>query len=139
MFSSKLRLMLMGGFILLVAAVLLFKSLGAYMQVNSFVKSATKVDGVVFRVVDGTSPSIHYPWYGFQDESGRWHRANTDLSDNVNLQVKDKVTLLYQPDHPEQAQRNEFWHLWKHAVVLASFGGAALLLGLGVLLVARTQ
>ena len=107
----------------------------------SFVKSATKAEGYVGRVVDGMSPSIHYPVYIFRDADDHYHRVFTDVDNQrtANFKPLDKVPLLYQPDHPEDAQRDNFWYLWGHAVRLAALGAVDLLAGLGVLFVAKSQ
>lgn len=141
MSSTKVRLLIAGAFLTLTSLWFLGSAAGAYFHTHSFVKSATKVDGRVIRMVDGTSPSLHYPVYVFRDSDGKPHRVYTDLNNYRpgNFQVLDKVPLLYQPDDPENAQRDSFWYLWGHAVRLAILGAVDLLAGLGVLFVAKSQ
>lgn len=141
MSSTKFRLMIAGAFLALTSLWFLGSAAGAYFHTNSFVKSATKVDGYVIRLVDGTSPSIHYPVYVFRDADNKFHRVFTDVDNSRpgNFQPRDKVPLLYQPDQPEKAERNSFWYLWGHAVRLAALGAVDLLAGLGVLFVAKSQ
>jgi hypothetical protein len=138
MFSPKLRLMIGGGLIVLSAIWSLFSALGSYVHVHSFVASANKVEGTVIRLVD-YSPSVHYAMYGFRDADDNWHRTDLDLDHPTNLKVEDKLPLLYQPDHPNLAVPGTFWALWKKPVVLVSIGLPALIIGLGVLLVAKSQ
>ncbi|HWB59136.1 MAG TPA: DUF3592 domain-containing protein [Chthoniobacteraceae bacterium] len=141
--SLKLRLIIYGCLTLVAAVVLIVSSLKSYSQSHSLVKSASQADGKVVRLVDGAKPSIHYAIYAFKDDQGHWHSVFTDLNDKPphpsNLQVGDDVHLLYQPDHPEEAVPVSFKRLWQHAVWTGIAGGVVLLVGVGVLFVARTQ
>ena len=150
MISPKLRLMLGGGFITLTAVWLIVSALGSYFHTHSFVKSALQAEGIVVRLVDGTSPSVHYPIYVFQDADGKWHQVFTDVPGNergsmspetkpANYKVRDKVPLLYLPDHPALAVRGTYWSLWKRPVVMGGLGVLDLLFGLAVLWVAKSQ
>jgi hypothetical protein len=99
-----------------------------------------KVDAIVTRLVD-YSDSKHYPVYAFQDKNKRYHEVYTDVlaKYSTNAAPGDTVTLIYVPDAPGHAQRGDFGTLWKHTVNLFIFGSVSLALGLGVLLIARSQ
>ena len=86
----------------LTAIWLLVSSLGSYFHIHSFVKSATKAEGRAIRLVDGASPSIHYPVYLFRDADDRWHQVFTDVGTHpANYKVDDNVPLRYQANHPD--------------------------------------
>lgn len=138
---SKLRMMIGGAVILLMGIVLLFSSLGAYSHTRSFLKTGIRTDGVVGRLVQGYSPSIQYPVYGFKKPDGSWQQVYTDVvaKRKTTHQPGDKVELVYPPDNPGAAICATYGNLWGHAVTLAVSGAVSLFVGIGVLLIARTQ
>jgi Protein of unknown function (DUF3592) len=58
-------------------------------------------------------------------------------STNEPYKVGDRVAVLYSPDQPSAARVNSFFSLWYFPVFMLVAGGVLLLVGLGLLLLAR--
>jgi len=58
-------------------------------------------------------------------------------STNEPYKVGDRVGVLYSPDRPSAARVNSFFSLWYFPVFMLGAGGVLLLVGLGLLLLAR--
>ena len=121
--------------------ITLFCSMTAWFHARAFLRSASKADGFIIRLVDGYSASIHYPVYGFRKPDGRWQEVFTDTVGKhpTKAQSGDKVALLYPPDHPADAMPYTFWNVWAVPVKRCITGVIVLLFGLGALFVAREQ
>jgi hypothetical protein len=131
-----------GGWLFTAAgAVTLFCAMISWFHIRSFLQSSKKADGYVMRLVDASSGNGHYAIYGFRDADEKFHRVYTDVIAGrpTKAQPRDEVTLLYQPDHPGDAELYTFWNVWARPVELCVCGALSLLFGLGVLAAARSQ
>ncbi len=72
---------------------------------------------------------------------GDMHQVYTDVDARHSTKgaVGDKVTLIYRPGAPNEAQRADFWNLWKTPVILLCLGAIILPLGTKVLLMVKSE
>ena len=131
---------LAGWFFTAAGVVTLLSSLISYFHTRSDINAAAKADGVIIRFVQGYSANVRYPVYGFQKPDGRWQEVFTDViaTHRTNGKPGDKVSLIYQAGHLDEAKPYTYWNVWARTVRMCLSGALALLFGLGVLFVSRT-
>jgi hypothetical protein len=111
-----------GPFILLIAAV-------TGIQRFLFVRSSLSADGIVvaLRHVRSSSKPMSNscaPIFRFTAQSGTSFTVTSDIAQNPpRWRFGDRVPVLYQPDHPENAHIDSFVQLWEPQVILGVVGG----------------
>ena len=117
-----------------IAVIVLLISLFVYHHSQKFIQSASRAQGTVTRLVkksDGSDSDSSYPVYTFEDSQGKQHEIySSSGSYPPAYSVGEKVTVLYQPDDPQNAEMDSFMDKWFFSVMLAGFGLLDLLLGL---------
>jgi hypothetical protein len=77
---------------------------------------------------------------GFTPQGGAARSFESRFCGNSSsYRVGDRVVVLYDPAHPEDARIDDFKQKWGTALVTAGFGALALLFGLAGLLRSRRQ
>lgn len=75
---------------------------------------------------------LYRPVVEFKPQSGRAVRFTASVASHpAPYQVGDKVKVLYDSNHPKQAQIHSFVYLWFNVLMLIGFG--LLTLGMGLL------
>jgi len=92
-----------------------------YRQTESFVRSASRTQGTVTKLVYSGKDS--FPIYMFKDSRGVEHTIKS-LSGSypAAYQVGDKVGVIYQPDKPDNAEIDQFFDVWIWPIAFAGFG-----------------
>ena len=92
-----------------------------------FVHSSVKTDGVVFGmrpVYERRSNKTWYPVFQFTAKDGRSFTVTSDVGERpFPWRPPQQVTILYDPDNPENARIDSFAQLWMPQAVLGTVGG----------------
>jgi len=109
-----------------------------YRNTHHFLQSASRAQGTVTRFfdrMDRYTNKIYYPVYEFQDARGNEYEIVSSAgSYPLAYQIGDTVTMLYLPNHPNDATPGTFLEIWFWPVLVACFGFLKLVAGLGILL-----
>ena len=122
-------------------AIGILVSIYLYSNVRSFLSEAEKVDGTVIKLVKKTSTkrvsgignddrstrtrtsTTFAPVVAFTDHQGQKHEVQSTMSSSSPAySVKQKVTVYFQKDNPQQAKIDSFFDLWGAVTVM---GGAS--------------
>ena len=75
---------------------------------------------------------LYRPVVRFRTRDGHTIKFSPSISMRPSpYQVGDRISILYEPDHPKQAQINRFIYLWFYSIMFISFG--FLTMGMGLL------
>jgi Flp pilus assembly protein TadG len=118
-----------GGVLLLVGLIFTLIALGMYVHHWLFLRRAVDVQGIVIameRRVDAqgnhpaSAPIVRYPL------NGDWYvLSSTTASNPAAYTVRQAVTVVVDPKHPERAMIDSFGQIW---VLPVSFGGIGIVL-----------
>jgi hypothetical protein len=129
----KLLLMLGGSAVVTIAIIVLTMSFLLYHHTHRFVLTASRAQGTVTKMVE-QSGNNYYPVYTFQDSQGNRHEIYSSWGSNPPAyKIGDTVSVIYPPNNPEQAEIDDFLHLWLFMAMLTAFGFFDLLIGLVLL------
>ncbi len=74
---------------------------------------------------------LYRPLIRFRTKDGRTIRFTPSIAMRpAPYQVGDRVSILYEPEHPKQAQINRFLYLWFYTLMLIFFGFFTMGMGL---------
>lgn len=150
MLSSKLPLVIGSIFTLMGLGIFYFGA-REYFQTKNFLKIARQAIGEVtdfdvnistedVKDSEGndrgtTSSTAYYPKIRFTTQSGKEVEfvAKTGSSES-DVKIGDKVTILYNPENPRYAYRNEWWDLWFGVVVMTSLGAIFIICGISAII-----
>ncbi|PXY02920.1 DUF3592 domain-containing protein [Marinifilum breve] len=127
-------------FFAIVGLIVLTGSFIVSMNRYAFVKASIKTEGEVVELVSvrsssTTSSSTTYaPCICFFDEHGRLVEFVSSISSSpASYDVGERVEIIYDPEAPEEARVNGFFHIWGLASVSGLFG--AIFFTIGFLLI----
>jgi uncharacterized protein DUF3592 len=93
-----------------------------------FIRTATVIDGTILemRLVRGTRNGHSYaPVFRFTADDGQTYVHVSNMSSNPpGFSLGQRVTVLYEHGHPENAKIDAFYQLWLPELVLSMVGGA---------------
>jgi hypothetical protein len=76
---------------------------------------------------------LYRPLVRFRTQDGRTIKFTPSIAMRpAPYQVGDRISVLYEPDRPNQAQINRFVYLWFYVIMFISFG--CFTMGMGLLL-----
>lgn len=96
-----------------------------YMSTSGFLNKAEKTYGTVLDVVerrtsDGT---MYYPVYSFVDVYGTKHKIYSKSgSYPPRYDVGDPISILYDPENPEEIKMDSFVSLWMGTIIAGVLG-----------------
>lgn len=134
----KLLLKIAGWFLVASAALCFLISLFAFLRARTFLRSASRAQGAVIRLVErnGDSGTLYYPVYAFRDIHDVSHEIfSSSGSFPPAHSVGEMVTVLYRIDHPENAELDGFFEVWGLAALTGGIGTIQMFLGLAALIV----
>jgi hypothetical protein len=74
---------------------------------------------------------LYRPLIRFRTQNGRTIKFSPSISMRPSpYQVGDRISVLYEPDHPKQAQINRFIYLWFYSIMFITFGFFTMGMGL---------
>ncbi len=74
---------------------------------------------------------LYRPLVRFRTQDGRTIKFSPSIAMRpAPYQVGDRISILYEPDHPKQAQINRFVYLWFYSIMLIAFGFFTMGMGL---------
>jgi len=100
------------------------------------VGGSTSASGTVIGFTTGDK-GISYPVVQFPANPAPIIFTMSYSSTNEPYKVGDKVKVLYDPGQPSAARVSSFFSLWYFPLFMLGAGGVLLLVGLGLLLLAR--
>jgi hypothetical protein len=120
---------LFAGLILGAGPFILFLDAVTGVQRALFVHSSLSADGVVigFRDIRSRRSSTKYsaPAFRFTTRDSRSVTVVSDIyASRPPWRPGDRVRILYQPDHPEDAHIDSFLQLWEPQLVMGIVGSA---------------
>lgn len=140
--SSSIIFMALGPILLAGGIVLFFRqrariarSIAAEGVVIELIPRRVRGEFIRVKTADGIKLEQKYlyrPVVRFRTRDGRTIRFVSNIAMRpAPYQVGDRVSVLYEADHPKQAQINRFLNLWFNTIMLISFG--FLTMGMGLL------
>jgi hypothetical protein len=76
---------------------------------------------------------LYRPLVSFRTQDGRTIKFTPSIAMRpAPYQVGDRISVLYEPDRPKQAQINRFVYLWFYSIMFIAFG--FLTMGMGLLI-----
>ena len=141
-----------------VGIILLTLSVFIYFRTNNFINKSVSTEGVIIELRKEKSKSTS----SSSRRSRRYEKADTstfyrsiiqfeDLKKNKivfsssvasnppDYQLNDKVSVLYLPESPQEAEINTFLRLWVGAIVTGAMGVIFFVVGLIVLIFKRND
>ncbi len=93
-------------------------------QVNKFVTSGDKADGIIVEMKKGSSNfSKYHPRVRFQTKEGKTIEFSPGNGSNPPMyEVNDHVPVVYNSDYPNYAVINTFVEIWLGPVIYAGLG-----------------
>lgn len=107
-----------------------------------FVQTAHRTEGTIVEMVEhrGDHGVTYSPVYTFRTQTGQEQKVYARTSSYPPaFQVGDKVTVLYRPSSPRDAQLQRFFDMWGWKVLCGGIGVFYGILGPILLVVARKQ
>lgn len=133
----KLSLRIGGWGFIAMAVITLTISFFVYRHAHSFVQSASRAQATITKLTERPghdSGTVYYPVFRFQDGKGQAHEIDSSSGQYPPAyKVGDTVTVLYQPEQPENAKLDRFFDVWGWAAMLGGFGVLDLVVGSGLL------
>jgi hypothetical protein len=130
----KLALKIAGIGSIIIAFAVLSVSFSTFYHTQKFVKSASRTQGIVVKLDEQGREA--YPVVMFHDSNGQGHEIESSAGQNPPAyRIGEAVTVLYQPDKPENAKLNTFFDIWGWATMLVGFGIIVFVGGFVMLLV----
>jgi hypothetical protein len=140
--NSSLILLILGPTLLAGGIFLFFsqrariaRSIAAEGEVIELIPRRVRGEFIRIKTADGIKLEQKYlyrPVVRFRTQDGRTVRFVSNIAMRpAPYQVGDRVSILYEADHPKQAQINRFINLWFNTIMLISFG--LLTMGMGLL------
>ena len=130
---------IIGGLLLLMAVAWLGVAAVCYHFANRFASRAIACQGTVVQMNSRNSDNgnvTFYPEFTFTDSSGRLRTSTSSSSSNPpQYSVGDKISLLYDPQKPQDVRINSFAGLWLLPTIFAGIGGVIILPALLFLLI----
>jgi len=120
-----------------IGAAMLFGAFASYNSTSAFIDRATETSGIVTELVYSRSSdsSSYYPVVAFQDASGREIVFQSRAGSNPpSFRRGERVSVLYEPSAPENAQINSFFSLWGMSLIVGGLGLVFTLVGGGMVL-----
>jgi len=134
--SGRSALPILGKVFLLLGLGLLLVS-GIFAATRaSFLSGAGRADGTVVALRhNGRS---YQPVIDFTPEGGPTTRVESVVGSNPpEYRVGDHVPMRFQPNHPEEAVIDTFWHLWFFAALFGIIGSPFTITGILMSILAR--
>jgi uncharacterized Tic20 family protein len=109
-----------------------------YTSTTNFLNKAEKTNGTVLDVVerktsDGTT---YYPVYSFVDIYGTKHKVYSKSgSYPPQYAVGDPISIIYDPDNPEEIKMDSFGSIWVGTIIAGVLGAIPFFIGVVFLLV----
>jgi hypothetical protein len=131
MIFRKTNRKVVGGLILGSASLCVVVALVSFAYTWNFVSHATRTSGNI-KALNQHSDNYYYPVFAFDDATGAHHTiySNTGCS-SPNYQIGDKISVLYTPSNPSDANIDDFFAVW--ILPLATGAIAVLYLPLGLI------
>jgi hypothetical protein len=130
----KLALKIAGSGIIIIALAVLSVSFSTFCHTQKFLKSASRTQGTIVKLDDEGREA--YPVVMFHDSRGQEHEIESTAGQNPPAyRIGEAVTVLYQPDKPENAKLNTFFDIWGWTIMLVGFGVIVFVSGSVMLLV----
>jgi len=133
MLFLKLLLKIGGWGFIALAVTNLTISFFVYRHAHRFAQTASRAQGTVIKLVEKpshASGSVFYPVFSFTDSKEQAHEINSSIGQYPPAyKVGDTITVLYEPERPENAKPDRFFEVWGLAAILAGFGVVALIIG----------
>jgi hypothetical protein len=130
----------LGWFFVALSQVFLAASIVVFVNDAMFVRSALQVDGRVTGLVeqpDRNGGVLYRSAVTFRDINGAEHSFVSSAATYPAMNAPgDKVTVYYQPSHPDQAALGSVFELWGTPVILGGMAIGYLVFGLLVLWIA---
>lgn len=104
-----------GGLILLVALIPFSIAVYAFFSTRAFLARAVHCQGSVveLRSFQGEHGTMYTPIYTYKDSAGVERRESVGYSSNPpGYAVGDPISLLYDPQNPQEVCGDSFWALW---------------------------
>lgn len=121
----------------LIGAAMLFGAFASYSSTSAFIERATETRGIVteLAVSRSSDSTSYYPIVAFQDASGRQIEFQSRSGSNPpSFKRGERVSVLYEPSVPENAQINSFFSLWGMSLIAGGLGLVFTLVGAGMVL-----
>jgi hypothetical protein len=102
-----------GWFMVFLSSPILMSALVFFIRTEVFLHRSISTDGTVIRLVADHDETIHYaPVFAFIAQNGRAVTIqSTNYSAPPEFRVGQKVTILYDEDHPEDARIATHWQV----------------------------
>lgn len=120
-----------------IGVAMLFGAFASYNSTSAFIDRATETSGIVTELVYSRSSdsTSYYPVVAFQDASGREIVFQSRSGSNPpSFRRGERVSVLYEPSAPENAQINSFFSLWGMSLIVGGLGLVFTLVGGGMVL-----
>ena len=131
--------MLVALIFVIAGGAMIFFGVRSFLGTNSFLKIAKPSMGEVIgfdsRIINtkGNSRTSYFPKIKFVDAKGtEVEFVSSSGSSSPDVSIGDKVPILYNPEHPNEARRNNFLDLWFLTTILSAMGLVFLLVGIAI-------
>ena len=108
-----------------IGVAMLFGAFASYNSTSAFIDRATETSGIVTELVYSRSSdsTSYYPVVAFQDASGREIVFQSRAGSNPpSFRRGERISVLYEPSAPENAQINSFFSLWGMSLIVGGLG-----------------
>lgn len=136
------RRILGGAFILLPISAVILLGLSIWYTYSSyrFYNSGVEVEASVVRleeVASADSGTSYSPVFRYTVNEHEYEYESVNSSNPPSHEVGEVVTLLYDPNHPDQARENSFWELWLVPCIMCPASVLMIILSIGIPLLVR--
>jgi hypothetical protein len=128
------------GFVLLVLAAFFTWRTSSFIQRSQSAPGRVTALEPVTGQDSGSNRTINYaPVFSFKAADSKTYSVTSSTSSNPpGFEVGDDVTVLYNPEDPQQARINTFGQLWLVPVILGSTGTVFFIIASGFVFALRT-
>lgn len=110
-----------------------------YFSTARFLEVAIETEGVVIEIdksENSDGRTMYRPVFAFTADNGRNYEVPSSVSSGrPSHGIGDKVSILYDPEQPAEAELDSTWRLWLGAVIAGFLSAGALVTGLFFLVV----
>ena len=103
-------------------------------KVNKFLASAVEAQGVIVDISAHQDIDDDQMMYSaiieFTAADGETYQFTVGNSSSIKPKLGKQVGVLYDPAHPQDADRQGFWNQWLGPVIFLGLGGVFFILGL---------
>ena len=114
-----------GGIFGLIGLVMLCVSVALAASTASFLASATRIDGTVVALTEGTSSDSSTSWYPtveFAVDGKRYSFQSSTGSDPPSYKIGESVPVAYDADDPSNARIASFWSAYLVPLIVGGLG-----------------